>query len=138
MDVKRIREIADGLAAQDNEVDQEIARELYEALDAKDYRYLEVKKGDRVRITVPPSDSYMLSYTAEGKVHSAYSNHVWNLEAGQGERRLIGYSPAGIELHDDTRGGKYGYWKAGDGGKVWKLVGEEWVQVFPIQYEGDV
>lgn len=136
MDVDKVREIADGLAQQDNEVDQEIARELYEAIEPQDYQHLRVRKDDRVKITVTNRDTG-LPFTAEGPVLSAYDKSVYKPGTNSGIRNIIGYQPAGIEMTDELTN-LYRYWKQGDGGRVWKLVDEEYVQVYPIHFEGVV
>ena len=105
------------------------------------YEYLRVNKDDRVRITVIHTRT-RLPFTAEGPVHSSYSKYVYapgtKLQNIQSNKDIIGYQPAAIEMRDERTAGVRvpRYWKASDGGTVEKLIGDEYVQVYPIRFEG--
>ena len=99
------------------------------------YEHLRVEKGDRVKITVTHRDTGMF-FTAEGPVLSAYDKYVYKVGTEVGvNKNIVGYQPAGIEITDE-RTNEYRYWKAGDGGIVEKLVDTEYIQVYPIHFEG--
>ena len=101
------------------------------------YEHLIVNKNDRVRITVPRHTTGLMQI-AEGPVLSAYGRSVYELGTEQvTNTKLIGYEPAGIEMTND-RTNEYMYWKREDGGVVEKLVGDKYVQVYPIHFEGVV
>lgn len=97
------------------------------------YEYLRVIPNDRVRIKAQ-------GIVAEGPVQSSYSRDVWNkpTTSAEANHKRIGYEPAGIEMTDDRSGGSPRYWKAEDGGIVEKLVGDKYIQVYPIHFEGFV
>lgn len=101
------------------------------------YEHLRVRKGDRVKITVTHRDTG-LPFTAEGPVLSAYDRYVYKAGTKVGvNENIVGYQPAGIEMTDE-RTNTYRYWKAGDGGTVRKIVDTEYIQVYPIHFEGKV
>lgn len=102
------------------------------------YEHLRVDKDDRVRITVTDRNTG-LPFTAEGPVLSAYSVYVYEPGTPHNANFMasaqIGYQPTNIEM-TNQRTNKYVYWKAVDGGIVEKLIGDEYVQVYPITFEG--
>jgi hypothetical protein len=77
-------------------------------------KHFHFKVGDPVRIVCQGLD-------VAGTVHSSYNDF--------GE---LGHKLAGVEMYSYR--GNYHYWKAGDGGKVYRKVGTEWLEVWP-QFE---
>lgn len=92
------------------------------------YEDLRVLPGDIVRI-------HCTGIIAEGQVLSAHSDLVWTV-APDGKHYPIGYQPYAIEMKDETYNVTR-YWKAPDGGKVFKKTFvSTYDQVFPRPFGG--